>query len=313
MNSSADPTSENRPDNSFGAIPEVWTVQKVLAWSTGWLKEKSKDDVASQTPRLDVELILAHVLDCDRMRIYLELDRPLGKDERDRFKALLRRRAEGEPIAYIVGYRDFYRHRFTVNPSVLIPRADTEILVEQSLNLIAQVAAPTILDVGTGSGCIALSLALARPDAVVTGWDISEAALVVARLNKETLACENIRFECRDVKTDAFLHQQFSLIVSNPPYIMRSEEVSLSVSVKGFEPHVALFDDDVDGLSFYRILAQRAKEWLLPGGVLAVECGHTQAHQIADIFTQSSKEFIELTITKDLGGLQRVVSVRKTL
>jgi release factor glutamine methyltransferase len=165
--------------------------------------------------------------------------------------------------------------------------------------------------VGTGSGCIALSLALAKSDAQLTGWDISKDALSVAERNKASLACQNSEFEHCDVHV-AQPKTTFAMIVSNPPYIARSEESSLSTSVKSFEPHVALFDDAaVDGLSFYRTLAKKALEWLEPGGILMVECGHTQAKSVGDIFLTASKQFQELTITKDLGGRDRVVSVRR--
>lgn len=309
--SPADPEPNKGKDSSFAMQTEVWTVQRVLNWSAGWLKEKTQGRALANTDRLDVELILAHVLGCDRMRLYLDLDRPLSKDERDSFKVFLRRRAEDEPIAYILGYRDFYRHRFEVGPGVLIPRSDTEILVEEALKLLKPSDAPTILDVGTGSGCIALSIALARPDAQVVAWDISPDALAMAERNKIALGCQNIEIHHCDVHT-AVPTAAFTMIVSNPPYIARSEETSLEPSVKQFEPHIALFDDAArDGLSFYRVLAEKAHTWLVPGGSLIVECGHTQAQAVGAIFT-ASPAFSELTITKDLGGKERVVSVRRT-
>jgi release factor glutamine methyltransferase len=287
--------------------PDTWTVQRVLTWSAGWLKEKSSSEVV-QSPRLDVELLLAHVLACDRMKLYLQLDRPLTREERDAFKLLLRRRVEGEPIPYIVGYRDFYRHRFTVTRDVLIPRADTETLVECSLSLSLNPPEleALILDVGTGSGCVAISLACSLPNARVIAWDISEAAVKIAQQNADDLKCTNIQIELCDVMT-ASPQEKFSHITSNPPYIARSEESSLAQSVKDYEPHVALFDDvAADGLSFYRLLAKKAMEWLIPGGTIAVECGHTQAQKVHDIFAAAG--LTKLTITKDLAGIDRVVS-----
>lgn len=312
MSSWLSPADQERgPDSSAGA--DVWTVQKVLSWSTGWLKEKVAANVAPQSPRLDVELLLAYTLGCDRMRLYLDLDRPLSKDERENFKTLLRRRVEGEPIAYILGYRDFYRHRFLVNSQVLIPRADTEILVEQSLALIANTTAPRILDIGTGSGCIAISLGLARPDAAVTAWDISQDAIAIAAKNKDELHCDNLTIELCDAR-QAKVNEAYTLIVSNPPYIRRDEESGLSDSVKRYEPHLALFDDNsADGLSFYHLLADKGLMWLADDGVVVVECGHTQADQVVEIFKNTSDKWSELTITKDLNGQQRVVSARKRL
>lgn len=285
--------------------PDTWTVQRVLTWSTAWLKEKSSSEIV-QSPRLDVELLLAHVLECDRMKLYLQLDRPLTREEREAFKLLLRRRVEGEPIPYIVGYRDFYRHRFTVSRDVLIPRADTETLVECSLSLNPAESEALILDVGTGSGCVAISLACSLPNAKVVAWDISEAAVKIARQNADALECTNIQIELCDVLT-ASPQQKFSHITSNPPYIARSEESSLALSVKNYEPHIALFDDAAaDGLNFYRVLAEKAVAWLTPGGSIAVECGHTQAQKVQDIF--ASAGLTKLTITKDLAGIDRVVS-----
>lgn len=311
--SPADPEQNKGKDSSFAMQTEVWTVQRVLNWSAGWLKEKAQGHHAASAGRLDAEFILAHVLGCDRMRLYLDLDRPLTKEERDSFKVLLRRRAEDEPIAYILGYRDFYRHRFEVSSSVLIPRSDTEILVEEALKLLKPVASPLILDVGTGSGCIGLSLALARPDAQVVAWDISKDALAIAERNKISLGCQNITMEHCDARSVA-PETAVTMMVSNPPYIARSEEPSLEASVKKFEPHIALFDDAAgDGLSFYRLLAEKAQTWLVAGGILIVECGHTQAKAVGEIFTSSSHAFSELTITKDLGGNHRVVSVRRTV
>lgn len=289
-------------DSSSGS--DVWTVQRVLTWSAGYLKDKCADSGPTNF-RLDAELLLAEVLGCDRMRLYLQLDKPLSREERDSFKTLLRQRAEGAPIAYLLGYRDFYRHRFKVNASVLIPRPDTEILVEQSLQLIAAMTEPKILDVGTGSGCIAISLGLERPDAVVLGWDISEEALTVARENAATLATTNVTFLQQDV-FHARPEAVFDLLVSNPPYIARTEESHLSATVREHEPHTALFDTALDGLSFYRLLAERSLTWLKSGGVIAVECGHMQAEDVAAIFQNAGLQ--ELTITKDLAGHPRVVA-----
>lgn len=284
---------------------DVWTVQKVVQWSTGWVKEKGVDKDAS-SPRLEAELLLAHVLQCDRMRLYLQLDRPLSKEERDTFKNLLKRRVDGEPISQILGYRDFFRHRFKVTKDVLTPRPDTEILVEQALAFLADKPQAQVLDVGTGSGCIAISLALDVPGSSVEAWDVSSDALNVAGENARELNAGRVAFVQKDIFV-ADADHRYDLVVSNPPYIRRGDERSLSVSVSKFEPSLALFDDHaVDGLSFYRVLAKRATTWLRPGGALIVECGCDQTEAVSEIF--GSHGLKKLTITKDLAGLPRVVS-----
>jgi len=292
-----------------GLREDVWTIQRVLVWSAKWLQANGvdKDAVA---PRLEAELLLAHVLNSDRMQLYLHLEKPLTKQERDQFKTLLRRRITGEPISQLLGYRDFYRHRFAVTRDVLTPRPDTEILVERTLELLRSLASPAILEIGTGSGCVAITLAKELPQASVEGWDISAEALAVARLNAQQLKAENVLFLHQDVfKAEKAVARRFHVIVSNPPYLRRADAETLSISVRNFEPATALFDGHGDdGLTFYRLLAERSGDWLEPGGWLAVECGYDQAGEVKSILAQH--KFEELTITKDLSGKDRVVTGR---
>jgi release factor glutamine methyltransferase len=295
---------------------EVWTLGRVLASSAKWLSERSQDKDAANF-RLEAELLLAHVLKCDRMKLFLQLDKPLSKNEREEFKLLLRRRSDGEPVAYLLSYRDFYRHRFFVDRRVLVPRPDTEALVEVAINHIQTIsqnqlfhgAVISVLDVGAGSGCVGISLALACPNVQVVGWDLSSDALDVAKKNADDLTCKNIRFETCDLMT-AVNSEQYDVIVSNPPYIRSSERAELSVSVREFEPGMALFDPHhKDGLTFFRKLASLGRDSLKPGGMLAVECGSGQALQVQDIFKEAG--LTKLTITKDLSGIERVVSGQK--
>lgn len=296
------------PENeNAGLSAELWTVQRVLSWSTGWLKEKAAD--ATVNSRLEAELLLASVLDIDRMRLYLQLDRPLTKVEREAYKGQIRRRAEGEPIAYITGYRDFYRHRFSVSPAVLIPRPDTEILVEAALNAVASGSAPRILDVGTGSGCIAISLASELPEAVVDAWDIADEALAVASANVSSIGVLNVNLRVCDALSEVLTPGSYDLIVSNPPYIPRFETHLMSAETLNKEPALALFAPDDDGLTFYRRFASDFMPALREGGKIFLEIGHSQGAIVAQLFSDAG--WRKITVVKDLAGHDRVVSAER--
>lgn len=288
--------------------PDLWTVRRILSWSVDYLSGKSRDLAA--TARLDVEMLLANVLGLDRMRLYLQLDRPLTKDERESFKILLRRRAEFEPVAYLLGYRDFYRHRFKVDQNVLIPRPDTEILVESVVAASKDYSSPKILDVGTGSGCIAISLAAEIPGAKVTAWDISEPALVVARANAESLNVNNVTFLNQDaLAVNLPGAGAFDLIVSNPPYITPSETNIMGPGVQAYEPALALFASDSEGLEFYRVFALSYQRILNTGGKIFLEIGFSQAAKVAQLFQDAG--WRKIKISKDLSGHDRVLSADK--
>lgn len=281
---------------------ESWTIQKVLVWSTGFLKDRGFD-----TPRLDAELLLGAALGLTRIQLYTYFDKPLHAQERDPFKDLLRRRAGGEPVAYITGIKEFMGHPFEVNKSVLIPRPDTEVLVETALaHLKALPEAPLrILDIGTGSGCVALALAKRHPEAEVVAWDLHEAALAVARANGAKLGVENVTFLEKDaLDPEAWNDAAFDLIVSNPPYICETERPALPRSVVDFEPGSALFAAG-SGLFFYETYARLAPTALNPGGTLMVEIGSTQAEAVSALFAAAG--FQGVAVTKDYGKNDRVV------
>ncbi len=295
---------------------ESWTIQKILQWSHSYLEKQG----LTESPRLDGELLLCEALKCDRMQLYMRLPEEVAPAVRANYRDLLKRRALGEPIAYILGYKEFWKHRFVVNRSVLIPRPDTERLVETSIQLIAQLhkqkVSPTdplrVLDLGTGTGCIGLSLVLECPGIDLTGWDRSQEALDIALLNGEKLldpkdqgrvqwvccdALQRLEAVHRDIR-----HHPFDLIVSNPPYIAPSESPSLSASVLDYEPAMALFADQ-DGLVFYRSLAQGARSLLSPHGFLVVEIGHRQAQTVQAIFEE--KGWTTRSLIKDYGKNDR--------
>ncbi len=292
------------PENESPLSPDIWTVQRVLSWSVPWLKEKLPD--LNGSPRLDAELLLASVLKIDRTSLFLQLDRPLNKAERDEFKILIRRRADSEPIAYIVGYRDFYRHRFKVSDAVLIPRPDTETLVETVANAARAVNGPKILDVGTGSGCVAVSLAAEVPQSIVEAWDVSEGALKIAQTNSMEAGTANIVFHRRDALDvqDLPVHR-FDFIVSNPPYIASDEKPMMSSETLLFEPELALFAPEADGLTFYRTFADHYGRCLRPGGKIFLEVGVHQAARVAQLFMTAGWQKIK--VVKDLSGFDRVV------
>jgi release factor glutamine methyltransferase len=288
--------------------PEIWNVQRVLQWSSTWLKEKAMDQFGN--PKLEAELLLAHVLELDRMKLYLQLDRPLAKNERDSYKLLLRRRVEGEPVSYILGYRDFYRHRFMVSPAVLIPRSDTEVLVEVASKAARQMAAPRILEVGTGSGCIAISLASEVPQATVVAWDICTKALDIARLNMAEINVPNLTLiQCDALADGAFEGELFDVIVSNPPYVAKHEVELMSRETLNYEPKLALFSADDEGLAFYEVFARQSQMALREGGKIFLEIGLNQAAKVAGLLKDANWRKIE--IVKDLAGHDRVVCAER--
>lgn len=283
------------------ASQDIWTIRRILDWSAPFLKERGL-----VTGRLDAELLLADVLECNRLRLYLDIDRPLSVSEKDAFRGLLKRRAAGEPVAYIRGERDFMGHGFKVTPAVLIPRPDTEVLVEQAL-ADNPVAPERILDIGTGSGCIAIALAKRWAEAYIEAWDVSAEALAVAAGNAILLEA---RVEFLQVDAHRALCQvpseKFDVIVSNPPYIARGD-TDLGHEVAAHEPEAALFCDH-DGLSFYRLFATAFADWLNPGGQFLVEVGHKQSEQVCALFVEAG--FDEVAMVKDYGGNPRVVKGR---
>ncbi|MDF1666786.1 MAG: peptide chain release factor N(5)-glutamine methyltransferase [Planctomycetota bacterium] len=279
------------------------TIRELTRLSQDWLKSKEVED-----GRLDVEMLLAHVLDCRRLDLYMDLDRPLVKSEVDAFRELLRRRGNREPLSYILGERGFYSLLFKVSPAVLIPRPETEFLVDfalERLNLEAEVP-PRWADIGTGSGCIAISIKKnAKRENVGFATDISKEALAQAKENAEANEVEGLTFLegslCEALKDQGPLH----LIVSNPPYISPSEKPALTPEVMNHEPSLALFDDTEDGMGLTLKLARQAKDILAPGGFLAMELGAGRGQLAIDGLTEIGYRNVE--IRRDYGGHDRVV------
>jgi len=287
---------------------DIWTVQRILKWSGDWLKSKISYPLVN--PRLDVEVLLGFVLGVDRMGLYLQMDRPLTKSEREQFKKFLLLRADSTPVAYIIGYRDFYRHRFKVTNDTLIPRPDTEVLVEAVAAHLRQNESAQILDIGTGCGCIALSLAAEFPRTQVEAWDISLAALAVAKENQEKIGLTNVKFVSQNaLDLEAFKTPRFDVIVSNPPYVPWGEKVLCSPETLNFEPQTALFAAEEDGLTFYRILAKSAQSLLYEGGKIFLEFGASQAEKVAHLI--ESHGWRKIIMMKDLSGLNRAIAAER--
>ena len=290
---------------------EVWTIQQLLTWCTDDFRKRGLD-----SPRLDAELLVAHALDVDRVRLYLDFERPLVADERARVRALVERRRRREPVAYIVGERAFYGRMFKVGPDVLVPRPDSETLVERALALIpapdddknndSDAAAAQVLDVGTGTGCLGLTLAAERPSALVTLVDISDGALKVAAQNAELLG---LAARVALVQSDIFsqVHTPdggFDLIVSNPPYIPSADVDGLMPDVLHHEPRLAL-DGGRDGFDHIRQLVSGASQRLRSGGALLIELGVGQSEAGLQLLRDAG--FANVAAHRDLGRIPRVI------
>lgn len=280
----------------------TWTIREVLDWTTQDFAGRGID-----SPRLDAELLVAKALDMDRVGLYLDLNRPLIDQERSAIRPLVARRREREPVAYILGHRDFYGRRFEVSPDVLIPRPDTETLVEHALECIPEDTACRVLDVGTGSGAIAVTIAAARPLSLLTATDISDAALAVASRNAERHEVHSrIRFERADLLSGA---EQYDVIVSNPPYITQSEMASLQAEVREHEPVIAL-EAGEDGLDVVRALLAAAEPATATGAQLLIEVGAGQAASVVD-FAAEHTAWKSVAVYPDLNRIERVVHLRR--
>ena len=280
-----------------------WTIKELVLWTTAYFSEKG-----IKQPRLEAEVLLAHVLGRDRVYIYANYDAPTRQNERDVFRHYIKRRVNGEPLAYITGHREFMSLDFTVNPAVLIPRPDTEILVESVINTARSQDGIRIIDVGTGSGAIAVSLAYYLPRAEILATDISKDALEIAEFNAKKHGV-TVNFHQGDL-LEPFNHDEsfepFDYIVANLPYITQSEFTQLDKEVRDFEPGQALLAPG-DGLDIYRRLLQQAPEYLKPQGCLVFEIGAGQGDAARKMFA----DIYQLELVPDLAGRDRVIIARK--
>ncbi|EPX60604.1 Methylase of polypeptide chain release factors [Cystobacter fuscus DSM 2262] len=277
---------------------EIWTIRRVLTWTTQHFEKKGVD-----APRLTTEVLLAHVLKTTRVRLYVDLDRPLDKEELAAFKALIARRMAGEPTQYLTGVREFYNRPFKVDARVLIPRPETELLVEAALHALPKDGPGTALDVCTGSGCIAISLAAERPQATVLATDLSPDACALARENSQALGvADRVSVLHGSLYTPLPPDARFQVVVSNPPYIASGEIPGLSAEVRR-EPRMAL-DGGPDGLALLRQVIQGARRVLVPGGLLAMEIGETQGPAVQALLQAAGYE--NARVEKDLERRERL-------
>lgn len=259
----------------------------------------------SPTPRLDVETLLQKALDVDRLYILLNLERNLSEDEEKLFNKFINERLNNRPIAYIVGNREFMGLDFYVQEGVLIPRPDTEVLVEEVIELGKNKGPINILDIGTGSGAITVSLAKYLDNVKVTSVDISDIALEIGKKNAiSNNVDDKITFIKSDLFTNIDKNMKFDIIVSNPPYIKREVIETLDKQVKDFEPYNAL-EGGIDGLDFYRAITTQAKNYLNKDGILAYEVGYDQSEDVGKLMEKDG--YTNIYTRKDLQQIDRVV------
>lgn len=282
---------------------EVWTVGRLLNWTTDWLAAKGSD-----AARLEAEVLLAHVRGCPRIALYTAFDTPVDEAVRGRFRELVKRRGDGEPVAYLVGSREFFSLPFRVTPAVLVPRPETEGLVVRVIDLCKPLATPRIVDVGTGSGAIAVTLAKHLPQAVIAATDVSAEALAVARDNA---ARHGVADRIEFLECDLLGHPRaagpWDVIVSNPPYVRDDEFEALPRDVRLHEPKGALVSGPT-GVEVIERLAAAAAERLSPGGWLVCEIGPAEASEAA-LARQGG--LVSAPTLRDLAGLPRIVQAQK--
>jgi len=290
----------------MSAAQQTWTIGSLLNWTAEHLAKKG-----AEFPRLDAEVLLAYVLECKRIDLYgLRFADIADDDVRARFRELVRKRIEGCPVAYLVGRKEFFGLELEVSPAVLIPRPDSEHVVMESLKLAKPMAEPRIVDIGTGSGNLAIAIAKKHPGAKITAIDQSAEALAVAQANAvKHKVDERIRFLRGDLFAPLAAEERFDLVISNPPYIASAEIAELAVGVRDYEPRAAL-DGGPDGFAVFDRLIAEAKNFLEIGGHLVVEIGDPQ-EELARSHLGAHAEYELAATVHDFSGHPRVVMARR--
>ena len=291
-----------------------WTVLKILRWTTAYFQNLFQENQGLDNPRVDAELLLSHTLGCRRLDLYLRYDQPLNENELARYRHLVKRRAACEPVAYILGQKEFWSLALKVTPDVLIPRPDTECLVETVLDVLATRPVdhhPRMLELGVGSGAVSIALATEQPDLHIVATDISETAVAVARHNAR---CHGVADRIDFIVgnwMELFCRKKGSLdlIVSNPPYIATADLAGLSPDINRHEPILAL-DGGKDGIQCLIHLMRTAPDYLISGGYLICEMGFDQKQSL-EAFARQWPQYDRVEFVKDDAGHDRVVKLRK--
>jgi len=285
--------------------PEQWTIKSVLDWTQTYFKEK-----IVESPRLSAEILLAETLGLKRIDLYVQFDRPLEKSELSKYKANLLRRAQHEPVAYITKTKAFWNSEFSVSPNVLIPRPETELLVETAISQIqSNHRRMRIIELGVGSGAVLISIAKDLPDHIYMGTDHSFSAIQMALDNAHNIIGEdhNLQFVVSDWFGALSPSYAFDLIISNPPYIPTHVLSTLQPEIVHFEPMIAL-DGGIDGCNHIKTIIQDASKYLSDDGILLLEIGFDQREAI-ETFVQSSHYFDHVNILKDYAGHDRIACI----
>jgi len=278
---------------------KVWTILDIVKWTTDYFQQKGID-----SPRLNIELMLCQILGISRLDIYTQFDKPLTEIERKILRNMISKRVKRMPLQYILGNTDFYGHKFLVNNSVMIPRPETELLVDKVLKDIGnKYAHLKILDIGTGSGCIALSLAKELSNSKILAIDNSYFALMTAKNNASNLAIKNVIFNQCNILEELPTLEKFDILVSNPPYIPIDEYNQLEPEVKLYEPKESLTDDS-DGLTFFKRFAQIIPDLLKDNGIFYFEFGYNQGEKLINLY---NKKGYNVKLLKDFNSIDRFI------
>ncbi|MEL1232371.1 MAG: peptide chain release factor N(5)-glutamine methyltransferase [Candidatus Neomarinimicrobiota bacterium] len=283
-------------------MPKVWRIVDLIQWSESYFREKSH-----QNPRLEIEWMLCSLLNCERLDLYMRFDEPLSGSQLSTLRGWVKRRTKNEPLQYITESCEFYGREFFVDKRVLIPRPETERLIDEAIKSIKHVRSPNIFDIGTGSGCIAITLAKEIKNSNVIGIDKSIMSLQVAKKNSAELNVGNVMFLEMDI-LNQHPKEKFDLVISNPPYVPNKEIPGLMKDVKDFEPEIALTDFD-DGLTFYKRISKIIPHILKDDSLCILELGlGNHPEKVLSIFKESG--YSNMKIFDDYNGDKRVLSIK---
>lgn len=295
------PENQNEP---------IWTVQKILNWTTGYLQKQN-----CESPRLESEVLLAHARGCQRIQLYTDFNNPVDEQIRSKMRNLVKRRAKGEPVAYLVGHREFFSLDFHLVPGVFIPRPETESLVLEAVEKLKPIKTPRILELCIGSGCISISLAVQREDAEITAVELHPLAYETTLKNIDR---HNVSQSVKVLKGDLFDvfgepppadSQKYDLLISNPPYICTDEIAGLDSDIRDFEPHAAL-DGGADGLNIIRKILEQGPDYIKPGGWCLLEMDPAQISTCLEI-AKTSGNWSQCESSKDMNGEERCVILQR--